>query len=204
MTPAALAPTGASRPLAAVLAASGVALLFVPLASTFSELVTQLAIALQLDGALGRWIAPAEGWLARGVLSLVGLPSATEGSILYVGAGAQAVPLYIAWNCVGWQTLLLFGISLLTGLQGSWSARSRIETIALGLFGIALLNVLRIAVIGIVAYTFGPIPAILVHDYGTIFVSVGFLVAFWVFAYELVLRPATSPALPGPVMVVEQ
>lgn len=187
-----LVPQGASRPLAAVLAAGGVALLFIPFASTFGELLTQLAIVTDLDAALGQWIAPAEGWLARGVLALVGLPSAAFGSVLVVGEGAEAVSLYIAWNCVGWQTAVLFAVSLLTGLQGTWSRRARLEVIALGLFGIVVVNVVRIAVIAIVAYVFGPIPAILVHDYGSIFVTVAYLVAFWVFAYNVVLRAPES------------
>ena len=72
--------------------------------------------------------------------------------------------------------------------QGTWSLRSRLETVALGLFGIALLNILRIAVIAVVAYLFGAVPAILVHDYGSIFATVAYLVLFWAFAYEVVLR----------------
>ena len=183
---------GASRPLAAVLAAGGVALLFVPFASTFGELLTQLALATNLDAALGQWIAPAEGWLARGVLALIGLPSAAFGSVLVVGEGADAISLYIAWNCVGWQTAVLFAVSLLTGLQGAWSLRARLEVIALGLFGIVVVNVARIAIIAIVAYLFGPIPAILVHDYGSIFVTVAYLVVFWAFAYSVVLRAPGS------------
>ena len=187
-----LIPQGASRPLATVFAASGVALLFVPFASTFAELLTRLAIATELDAALGRWIAPTEGWLARGVLALVGLPSAASGSVLHVGEGAQAVSLYIAWNCVGWQTALLFALSLVTGLQGTWSLRARLETVALGLFGIVVLNVARIALIAVVAYVFGPIPAILVHDFGTIFATVAYLVLFWAFAYNVVLSSAAE------------
>lgn len=187
---------GASRPLAAVLAAGGVALLFVPFASTFGELLTQLALATDLDAALGRWIAPAEGWLARGLLALFGLPSASAGSLLIVGEGARAVPLYIAWNCVGWQTGVLFALSLVTGLQGSWPARSRLEVVVLGLFGIVILNVLRVAIIAVVAHAFGPVPAILVHDYGSILATVAYLVLFWVFAYGVVLRQPAGPVDP--------
>jgi hypothetical protein len=47
----------------------------------------------------------------RGALALVGVPSAADGSLLYVGEGPGSIALYISWNCVGWQTLLFLAVS---------------------------------------------------------------------------------------------
>lgn len=44
----------------------------------------------------------------------------------------------------------------LDALQGAAPLRVRLETIALGLFGILAVNVARIALIAVVAYLFGP------------------------------------------------
>src|SRR5207245_7672940 len=84
--------------------------------------------------------------------------------------------------------LLFLGVSMLTGLQGEYTRRSRIETAALGIAGIAFLNVFRITVVALVAYAFGQLPAIIVHDYGSVIATVAFLMGFWAFAYNVVLE----------------
>ena len=179
---------GAIRPIGTLVAVASVALLILPFFSTFGELLTNAAMAAGFDAWLGQWIAPVEGQLVHGALALVGIPSAYSGSLLYVGSGASSLALYISWNCVGWQTLLFLGVSMATGLQGEYTLRSRLETVALGAAGIAVLNVLRITVVALVAYFFGRLPAVLVHDYGSVVATVAFLMAFWTFAYNVVLE----------------
>lgn len=200
---------GASRPLATLVAAASIALLILPFFTTFGELLTNVAMAAGFDAWLGQWIAPLEGRLVHGALALLGVPSSAQASLLYVGSGPGSIALYISWNCVGWQTLLFLLVSLPTGLQGEFTARSRIEVVALGLAGIAVLNVARITAVALVAYWFGRLPAILLHDYGSVVATVAFLMAFWTFAYNVVLEPAApdlaevpergkSPAYRGP------
>jgi exosortase/archaeosortase family protein len=179
---------GASRPVGTLLAAASIALLILPFFSTFGQLMTSVAMAAGFDAWLGQWIAPIEGRLVHGALGLLGIPSASDGSLLYVGSGPGSLALYISWNCVGWQTLLFLAVSMVTGLQGQYTLRSRAETLLLGVFGIAILNVLRITVVALVAYSFGQLPAIIVHDYGSVIATVAFLMAFWAFAYNVVLE----------------
>jgi exosortase/archaeosortase family protein len=191
---------GAARPIGTLIATASIALLILPFFSTFGELLTKAAMAAGFDAWLGQWIAPVEGKLVHGALALIGIPSAYDGSLLYVGTGAGSLALYISWNCVGWQTLLFLGVSMATGLQGEYTRRSRLETVVLGVIGIAILNVLRITVVALVAYAFGQVPAVIVHDYGSVVATVAFLMAFWAFAYNVVLeriqdRDDTSPDL---------
>src|SRR2546428_2663634 len=180
--------SGASRPVGTLIATASIALLVLPFFSTFGELLTNFAMAAGFDAWLGQWIAPIEGHLVHGALALFGIPSAASGSLLYVGTGRGSLALYISWNCVGWQTLLFLAVSMVTGLQGEYTRRSRIETAVLGIAGIAVLNVFRITVVALVAYAFGQLPAIIVHDYGSVIATVAFLMAFWVFAYNVVLE----------------
>jgi len=179
---------GAARPIGTLVAVASIALLVLPFFSTFGELLTKVAMAAGFDAWLGQWIAPLEGWLVHGALALLGIPSASQGSLLYVGTGAGSLALYISWNCVGWQTVLFLVVSMLTGLQGEYTRRSRIEVAFLGVTAIAILNVVRITVVALVAYAFGRLPAIIVHDYGSIVATVAFLMAFWAFAYNVVLE----------------
>ena len=179
---------GAARPVGTLIATASIALLILPFFSTFGELLTNAALAAGFDAWLGRWIAPIESKLVHGALALIGIPSAYDGSLLYVGTGAGSLALYISWNCVGWQTLLFLGVSMATGLQGEYTRRSRVETLLLGVIGIAMLNVLRITIVALVAYAFGQVPAVIVHDYGSVIATVAFLMAFWAFAYNIVLE----------------
>jgi exosortase/archaeosortase family protein len=180
--------SGAARPVGTLIATASIALLILPFFSTFGELLTKAAMAAGFDAWLGQWVAPVEGKLVHGALALIGIPSAYDGSLLYVGTGPGSLALYISWNCVGWQTLLFLGVSMATGLQGEYTLRSRLETVALGVIGIAMLNVLRITVVAVVAYAFGQVPAVIVHDYGSVIATVVFLMAFWAFAYNVVLE----------------
>lgn len=178
-----------TRPLGILAAVGSIALLIMPVFSTFGELLTNLAIASGVDGALGRWVAPAEAQLVHGFLALLGYGSAASGPHLSITDGVRDVTLYISWNCVGWQTLIFLAVTLPTGLQGDHTTRSKLEAAALGIFGIALLNVLRIAVVGVVALHFGQLPAVIVHDYGSVIATVIFLMAFWAIAYSAILEP---------------
>jgi exosortase/archaeosortase family protein len=180
---------GASRPIGTLIACASIALLILPFFSTFGELLTRAAMTAGLDAWLGEWIAPTEAHLVHGALALLGIPSAAAGPILYVGSGPESIALYIAWNCVGWQTLLFLGVSLVTGLQGEYTLRSRVEVVTLGMAGIAMLNIGRVIAVALVAFAFGPTPATLVHDYGGVLGTVVFLMAFWAFAYNAVLEP---------------
>ena len=180
--------SGVARPVGTLIAVGSIALLILPFFSTFGELLTKAAMAAGFDAWLGQWIAPVEGRLVHGALALIGIQSAYDGSLLYVGTGAGSLALYISWNCVGWQTVLFLLVSMATGLQGEYTLRSRLETVVLGVLGIAILNILRITVVAVVAYVFGQIPAVIVHDYGSVIATVAFLMAFWAFAYNVVLE----------------
>jgi exosortase/archaeosortase family protein len=189
-----LAIADVTRPIGILAAVGSIALLIMPVFSTFGELLTNLAIVSGVDAALGQWVAPAEGRLVHGLLAMLGYGSAAEGSVLSITDGVRDVSLYISWNCVGWQTLIFLGLTLPTGLHGDHTLRSKLEAAALGIFGIGILNVLRIAIVGVIALHFGQMPAAIVHDYGSIVATVVFLMIFWTVAYSTVLEPRAAAA----------
>lgn len=185
-----LAMADVTRPIGLLLAFGSIALLVMPIFTTFGELLTNVAMLAGIDAALGAWVAPAEGKLVHGLLSLLGYGSAANGSLLSITDGVRDVTLWISWNCVGWQTLVFLALTLPTGLQGDHTLRSKIEVVLLGIFGIALLNVVRITVVGLVALHWGRFPAVILHDYGSVIATVLFLMAFWAVAYDRVLEPS--------------
>jgi exosortase/archaeosortase family protein len=95
--------------------------------------------------------------------------------------------LWVAWNCVGWQSMALLTISLAAGLQGSQSWAIRVQVVLIGFLGTLAVNLLRIAAVGVLAAWVGHLPAVLFHDYGGTLLVVGWLFAFWGLANRLLL-----------------
>jgi hypothetical protein len=50
--------------------------------------------------------------------------------------------------------------------------------------------------VAVVAYLFGQLPAVIVHDYGSVIATVAFLMAFWAFAYNVVLERTFDESSP--------
>jgi exosortase/archaeosortase family protein len=185
--------TGARDNVNLTLIALTCALLMVlPLVTTFDDLLTAWAMQLGADNPL-QAIVPIESRMVVSLLGLIGIHAAASGSHLVVwdGAGSMHV-LFISWNCIGWQSLILFGVSLISGLRGGHSLESRAQVVCIGVAGTMLLNLLRVAAVALIAATVGVAPAILFHDYGGTVLFVGFLFAFWAFAQRWILSSRAS------------
>jgi exosortase/archaeosortase family protein len=100
--------------------------------------------------------------------------------------------LFISWNCIGWQSLLLLGVSFLSGLRGRQPLTSRIQVIVIGVAGTMLLNLMRVATVAALEATWGHLPALIFHDYGGTILVIGWLFAFWIVVQRWILVPAAS------------
>jgi exosortase/archaeosortase family protein len=168
-------------------------LMVLPLVTTFNDLLTAWAMQLGANTPL-QAIVPAESRMVVSLLGLAGIRAAASGSHLVVwdGSGSMHV-LFISWNCIGWQSLILFGVSLMSGLRGGHSFESRAQVVCIGVAGTMLLNLLRVAAVAAIAATIGVGPAVLFHDYGGTILFVGYLFAFWAFAQRWVLDAGPVP-----------
>ena len=167
-------------------------LMVLPLVTTFDDLLTAWAMQLGANNPL-QAIVPAESRMVVSILGLAGVHAAASGSHLVVwDASGSMHTLFISWNCIGWQSLVLFGISLASGLRGGHTTESRLQVVCIGLAGTMLLNLLRVATVALIAATVGVAPAVLFHDYGGTILFVGFLFAFWAFAQRWILSARAS------------
>ena len=164
-------------------------LLILPFITTFNEFLTKAVIELGLDGILTDWVVPTEVRFIALLLQPFGIQAEVTDAALYLSRSGSAfpIPVYISWNCVGWQSFILFGITLITGLQGRIPRKRKIQVIALGLLGTFWMNLLRMSSVALVAYFFGRLPAVIFHDYGGTFMILVWLVVFWyaLFTYFL-------------------
>ncbi|MBI3286622.1 MAG: exosortase/archaeosortase family protein [Chloroflexi bacterium] len=176
-----------------LLLAAAFLFLFMPFITTFNEFLTALVMRLGGDLILRQWVAPVEARLIAVLLWPLGISASVSDQMLYLQAGSKTVSLFISWNCVGWQAFILFALSLVTGLQGSYSRRSKWETVAFGFLGTFLLNLLRIAVVALVAFHFGQLPAVIFHDYAGTLLIILWLFALWHFSHRFILVPLEEP-----------
>jgi exosortase/archaeosortase family protein len=170
-------------------------LMLLPLVTTFNDLLTEWAMQLGAGNPL-QAIVPVEARMVVGLLGLVGIHAAASGSYMVVWDGAGAMhTLFISWNCIGWQSLVLLGVSLLTGLRGRHPVEARVQVIVIGLAGTMLLNLLRVAAVAAIAATIGVTPAVLFHDYGGTLLVIAYLFLFWMFAQRWILAAPPSDEL---------
>jgi exosortase/archaeosortase family protein len=170
-------------------------LMLLPLVTTFNDLLTAWALQLGAGNPL-QAIVPVEARMVVGLLGLVGIHAAASGSYMVVWDGAGAMhTLFISWNCIGWQSLVLLGVSLLTGLRGRHPVEARVQVIVIGVAGTMLLNLLRVAAVAAIAATIGVTPAVLFHDYGGTILVITYLFLFWMFAQRWILAAPPSDEL---------
>ena len=176
---------------AMLLALTAILLVVLPFVSTFDDVLTQIGMRLGIAAPL-QAIVPAEVRVTVIVLGLLGMHAAAAGNQLVVwnSSGAPQT-LFISWNCVGWQSLILLGLSLMVGLRTPMTMGTRLEVIALGVVGTVLVNIARITLVCLLAALAGYLPAVLFHDYGGTLLLVAWLFTFWLIAYRwIVPEPA--------------
>jgi exosortase/archaeosortase family protein len=169
---------------AMLLALTAILLVVLPFVSTFDDVLTQIGMRVGIATPL-QVIVPAEVRVTVFLLGLLGIHAAAAGNQLVVwNASGAPQTLFISWNCVGWQSLILLGLSLMVGLRGPMTLATRIQVILFGFTGTVLVNVTRVAVVCLLAALAGYTPAVLFHDYGGTLLLVGWLFTFWMIAYR--------------------
>jgi exosortase/archaeosortase family protein len=181
--------TGLRRVDTTLLAGAAVLLLLLPAVNSVDDLLAAWLAGSGLD----RWIAiaaPVEARLAAALLNLAGISAGSSGPEISVrDSTGHITRLWVAWNCVGWQSVALLGLSLAAGLQGRESWDVRLQVVLIGFMGTLTVNLVRVAAVGMLAAWFGQLPAVLFHDYGGTLLVVGWLFAFWALVNRWLLGP---------------
>jgi exosortase/archaeosortase family protein len=176
----------------AMVAASAVLLILLPFTATFDEALTSGALRLGLAQPL-QDLAPAVAAQAAGILHLLGVRAASSGSYMTVwNAQGGPVPVFLSWNCLGWQSAVLLGISLVSGLRGEMPWETRLQVVLLGAAGTYLVNLARIVLVLLIAADWGYVPAVVFHDYAGLLLPLFWLFGFWFAVQRLLVREAVA------------
>lgn len=176
------------RTLSTVLILLVLILVFLPFWTSFQDLLTRLVMRVGWYRALQDWIVPYELRVVGTILTLVGFPIRVgRAYIEWTKASGGNEVIYLAWNCVGWQTLVLFMVTLFTGLSGRHTIVSKFETLLIGILGTYLINMFRLVFVVVVYFLVGRPFGIVFHDYFSNLLTLGWLFGFWWFSYAFVL-----------------
>lgn len=155
-----------------------------PFLMAFNEALTRLVETNLLYTWIQDNIVP---WEAR-FLGAILLPFGYKYFVADGGIIVNGLYLGLTWNCLGWQSLLLFLVTLLVGLRGRYTRLSALMAILIGFLGIFWLNTLRMLFTVLLAVHFPSIFRIVFHDYLAALTTIIFLFIFWWFAYSFVLE----------------
>ena len=179
-------------PQVTLLAGLSLILLALPFVTTYNDLLTVWAMRLGVAQPL-QSVSPVEARMVVALLQLIGIHAAAAGSQLVVwGPGGTATNLFISWNCIGWQSLVLLGASLAVGLRGGYSGEARVQVVLVGLLGTVLVNLVRVALVCLLAVVAGRTPALLFHDYVGTLMTIAWLFVFWTYAQRWLLADRPS------------
>jgi len=167
-------------------------LMLFPFINTFNEFLVRVVEPVVFIKPVQDVVIPYEVRVVRGILGILGIPMTQSDpwaqSITLIKGGGQE-PIVVAWNCLGWQSLLVVGATLITGLTGRFTLVSKIEVLIIGLLGTFLVNIGRIAGIFVLFYHSNRNIAMAFHDYGSVVLTIGWLIFLWWYAFRFVLQP---------------
>jgi len=172
-----------------LLVVSAVAFLVLPFVTTFNDFLTKIVEGTGLYKLIQGIIVPTLVRMIGAVLRyFFSVQASVSNTSVYLQGAGFPVEIYISWNCVGWQSLVLFMFTLVTGLQGPYTLKSKVKCLLLGAEGTFLVNLLRIVLSCLLAFHFGYLPAVIFHDYLGTLLLIAWLGIFWYFSFEMVLE----------------
>lgn len=171
-----------------IFAGFAILLAILPLILTFNDILTRFFEGIYLYKFLQDKLVP----LQTAIIGVLVKPLGLNFIAYKDGVLVNGLPLKFSWNCLGWQSLLLYLITSSFALTGySYTNFSKIKTFIFGLVGIFWVNILRIYFVVLLAVYAKPLYRFVFHDYLAAILTVVFLFFFWWFAYSYIFDKNT-------------
>ena len=177
-------PEGIKSPFLPIFVIAALALMILPFLTTFNSLLTNILLKWKLYLFLQDFIVPYEAKMTASILAF--FPVSVKA--VKTGLWLNGSFVELQWNCLGWQSVVLFLGTIFTGFQGNFTKISRFEVVTIGLLGTYFINVIRILIVVFLA-AFGAYgPAVFFHDYLSLIMIILWFFGLWWFAYSFVLE----------------
>ncbi len=177
-------------------AITAILLTILPFLTTFNEFLTSLALRFNWYFGFQQFIIPIETRMIAAILTLFNfkvMASPTSIILTQINNGLpRTVSVYLSWNCIGWQSMVLFILTLYTGLSGNFTLSSKLHTLLFGIIGTLLVNFIRITLVALIGFYTRSLWANLFHDYASTLMTIAWLFGFWWYAHVFILERKTS------------
>ncbi|QQS39290.1 exosortase/archaeosortase family protein [Candidatus Woesebacteria bacterium] len=162
-----------------------IVLLILPFATAFNEFLTEVVENIGFYMVIQSTLVPYMSMLTAAILNI--LPGLEVGILPY-GVVVNGIDVRITWNCLGWQSFLLFFASLFVGLRGNYSGSSKIQAVLFGLLGTFIINIFRLVFTAALVVWWRGLFVILFHNYFSTFIAILWLILYWWISYSYVLE----------------
>jgi exosortase/archaeosortase family protein len=181
--------TGPKRWLVVLLIGMSFVLLALPWWMSFQDILTRTFLRWQWYGWLQGVVVPYQVRIIGGILRGLGMPVGVGLDYLVMNFGSgEEVVLHLAWNCIGWQSFVLMIITLIIGLAGRYTWRSKLLALSIGLMGTYLVNIFRLVLVVMIYYQGGQLWGRLFHDYSANLIAIAWVFGYWWYVYKQVLE----------------
>lgn len=168
-----------------IFAILAITLATLPFIVSLNEVLTRIIEKIKVYSLIQQTLVPIEVKMVGVLVNLLGINYGASGSVV----SANGHLAEVTWNCLGWQSLLFFLITLFVGLKNKhYTLTSKVETIMIGLLGTFLINLLRITFVVILLAFNQQLFSVVYHDYLAAIITIVWLFGFWWFSYSFVLE----------------
>lgn len=139
------------RLMTVIILSASLTFMVLPFYITFNELLTSLVVASGLSFVIKNYVAPLVSRMVASALDFFGLTVYLSGDALLVSGFGRTASFIVAWNCIGWQSLVIFSATAYLAFSDNYACSSKILALLVGLQGTPLFNVLRITLVALIA-----------------------------------------------------
>ncbi len=165
-----------------------VMLMALPFLTTLEDILTRIVMGVGWYRQIQEVIVPYEMRIVTALLNLFQLHAQAGNAYIQLDQHGHKEVIYLIWNCVGWQSFVLFFLTLFTGLAGKFTVSSKLQALAIGLLGTYLINIARLVLVMVIYGLLGRGIGIVFHDYFSGLLSISWLFGFWYISYSWVLE----------------
>jgi exosortase/archaeosortase family protein len=164
-----------------------ISLALFPFVSAFNDLLTNWVIGLKAYSFMSDTVVPQQIKWVVAILNFAGIKAQATKEYIIIPSDDKNLLFELIWNCIGWQSFVMFILTSIIMLSGKFTLFSKIKAIILGIIGTILLNILRISVVITLFSFIGGGVALVFHDYGALITNTMWLIIFWIFVYKFIL-----------------
>lgn len=176
------------KTFSAILLIVVVVLMLLPFINTFQEALTRIILKLSWYRIIEVYLLPFETRMIVMTVQILGFKAIAAPTTVSIFQNGVWNKIVISWNCIGWQSLVLLGITFTTGFTENYSRYSKLQVLILGIAGTLIVNIVRIAIVSLSIIFVPQIPAEVLHNYLSSFITIVWLFFFWWFSYSFILE----------------